>query len=152
MCDNQLPLEEYWESRRLLTGARLTYVENAFPNEHRAGFFLNAGIGFLEQISDWLLFVAAHAEQQVADEELARWGDPLLPLSELPGSEMRRIVDALNTGTPYRLGTLFLEYQDITSIDFDNRGPEQHHRLRLLLPLVKEVLQRVVEPDEEENR
>ena len=72
-----------------------------------------------------------------------------MPIDDLPPEDARRILDALGTGRPYRLAGFLVEFQDIAAVQFEERTPEQHQRLRLLLPLVKLMFKGVLNPEEE---
>ena len=104
---------------------------------------------WVESAADSLLFVSVFAANMSADEEAARWGDPQMPIDDLPPEDARRILDALGTGRPYRLAGFLVEFQDIAAVQFEERTPEQHQRLRLLLPLVKLMFKGVLNPEEE---
>ena len=103
----------------------------------------------LRRMTDRLLSRGVLFEEQRVNAEIERWGDSLSPLDERPADEIRSTLNALGVGSPYRLAGFLVEYQDIAAIDFDARTPEQHARLRLLLPLVKQMLRAVVEDEGE---
>ena len=99
----------------------------------------------LPGIVDWIAFV----EELRVDAAMERWGDPIRSFEELPPHESITLLRTLGIAPPYHFGSLFHEYRSLVAIAFDERTAEQMHRLRLMLPLVKQMLRALREPDPE---
>ncbi|MDE0102673.1 MAG: hypothetical protein OYL41_10980 [Acidobacteriota bacterium] len=88
-------------------------------------------------------------EQIRADSEMEHWDWPRQAFGEMPPDEAADLLTALGAGRPFRIGSLFLEYQSIMNTAREERTPEQVYRLRLLLPLVKQLLTGLEGEDQE---
>lgn len=102
----------------------------------------------LERYLPGIAGTIAVLERIRADSEMEHWDWPRQAFGEMPPDEATDLLTALGAGRPFRVGSLFLEYQSIMDTAREDRTPEQVYRLRLLLPLVKQLLKGFEEEEE----
>ena len=94
---------------------------------------------YLPRIAGYLAMI----EQARALAEMERWGDPVQTFEDMSPEDGMEHLAALGGGPTYRpssFGLLLSEYQTIMAVEPGKRSAQQIQRLRLLLPLVNQML------------